>query len=109
MRGITEERLKERLNDTDYHRSVECKLLRDLIDKCTELNPWQPIEVDEAWQIKGFRITRIGSWREHGEYYLFNGEVYEYEKNKKTPPELNGCFPPVPLIFLEKLPEDPKE
>lgn len=37
MRIITEDALKERLKNTDYHRSVECWLLRELLKECVEL------------------------------------------------------------------------
>ncbi len=66
------------------------------------------IDIDNHCNLEscGYRITRIGTWREHGEYYLFNGEIYEYGVSKRCPPELDGCLPPIPLIFLEKLSED---
>ena len=39
MRGITEERLMDLAEQSEYSR-----LLADLLDECTELNAWQPIE-----------------------------------------------------------------
>lgn len=46
MRGITEERLNEILNDPEGDEfELEKEFLKFLIDnECTELNAWQPIE-----------------------------------------------------------------
>lgn len=63
------------------------------------------IEIDENWDLRdcGYRITRIGAWRDIGEYYYFNGNIYQHGGADKSPPELNGCLPPLPVVFVEKL------
>jgi len=57
----------------------------------------------DNWSIKGYKISRIGGWREVGEYYLFDGNVYQYGGERPVHPTFGECHPPLPLIFLEKI------
>jgi hypothetical protein len=44
MRGITEERLKEKINDPYWSTHNRKELFTALLSECTELNAWQPID-----------------------------------------------------------------
>lgn len=44
MRGITEERLREKFKDIYWKNSSFDKVLEALLSECTELNAWQPID-----------------------------------------------------------------
>lgn len=61
------------------------------------------IEIDDNWAIKGYKISRIGGWGEVGEYYLFAGNVYQYGGERPVYLTFGECYPPLPLIFLEKI------
>ena len=44
MRGISEERLREKFKDIYWKNSSFDKVLEALLSECTELNAWQPID-----------------------------------------------------------------
>lgn len=71
MRGITEERLRDILRHTPFLDVSE------LIDECTELNPWQQIDEFEneanegwCWIIYKGRVTE--AYRDREGFYRFH-------------------------------------
>ena len=79
MRGISEERLRELIENDDYYDSgIEKSVIYGLIDnECQELNPW--MKLDEFLKSKFFGACWVYTDTEfvYTAYYAKDGQFYE--------------------------------
>ncbi len=94
MKGITEERLRYIFRSLYWNKGTEEELLGALINECTELNPWHPIESAPKHRKILLYCEKhkcvIGQFENAG--YWYSGEVDDQ------------LFP----THWQELPEDPK-
>lgn len=83
MRGITEERLREKFEDIYWKNSSFDKVFEALLSECTELNAWQPIET--APLRKKIRLFEIGPNEQCDGEILFESDRKFYTHWQELP------------------------